>query len=87
MQFSEEDKTKVLNALREPEYDWRTIDGISSELRLPSATVQVILDYLSDDVVRSSRPDSKGRALFTTRDRYYGHLGRRVLTALTDRIL
>lgn len=82
------EKERVLEALNNPEFDWRTVDGIVGETGLDKEKVQSILDVLSNDVVRSTQMDSKGRPLFTTRRRYYAHLGlgNRVLSVLTDRI-
>jgi hypothetical protein len=88
MYISEQEKTSVLRALGNPEYDWRTTDGIVRETRLPAEKVQLILDLLSDKIVRSSRLDSRGRFLYTTRERYYRNrrVANRFLSVLTDRI-
>jgi hypothetical protein len=88
MVVSDDERQRVLKALENPDYEWRTVDGIVGETGLSPEKVQLILSQSSDDVVRSSQADSKGRPLFTTRHRYYGHVGfgNRVLSVLTDRI-
>jgi len=88
MHFSNDERAAVVKALSNPDYDWRTVDGIASETGLAKEKVQLILDYTANEIVRSAHPDSQGRVLYTTRDRYYGKLGlgQRVLSVLTDRI-
>jgi hypothetical protein len=81
---------QVVRALENPKYDWRTIDGISQETGIDPHQVGLILAFLPKvvDVVQSSVPDKKGRALFTTRK----HLNKtqsfanRILSAFSDRI-
>lgn len=87
MHFTNDDSAVVIKALNNPDFEWRTVDGIVRETGLTSETVQQILDDTAGQVVRSAQSDDKGRALYTTRDRYYRNLGLgRVLSVLTDRI-
>ncbi len=60
----------VLEALSNPEYEWRTIDGVSRETGLDSAEVSSIVQDLPTLVLRSRIPDNKGRDLYTTRKHY-----------------
>ncbi len=81
---------KVVRALENPKYDWRTIDGISEETGIDPHQVALILRFLPNlvDVVQSSVPDKLGRALFTTRNHYNErqNLANRILSVFSDRI-
>lgn len=60
----------IIRALEDPQYDWRTIDGISADTGLPQNDVLQHIVGLADVVIESTIPDKKGRSLFTTRERY-----------------
>ncbi len=83
---------RVLRALENPKYDWRTMEGISNETGIDHAEVARILHGISmmypDQIVQSSVPDNKGRPLFTTRRHYYRSrtLAERLLSTFSDRI-
>ncbi len=62
--------TRVLGALANPEYDWRTVDGLSRETGLDRQTVLEILERMPARVLRSVTPDSQGRDLYAMRSRY-----------------
>lgn len=79
----------VAEALQNPKYVWRTVEGIARETKLPPGDVLYALESdLSDSVVRSSIPDRKGRSLYATRDRYLKRRSvvNRVLSVLSDEI-
>ena len=80
---------RVLEALNDKRYTWRTVHGISHDTHLPESQVeQILVDSLADKVMRSSSPDNRGRSLFTSRARYKesrGLLGR-LITALSDQV-
>lgn len=60
---------KVIAALENPKYKWRTIDGISREAGVaPDKVVDAL--KASDIVARSSVASKSGDALFTTRARF-----------------
>jgi hypothetical protein len=61
---------KVIDALENSEWDWRTVDGIAEDTGLSVERVGEIIISLDDKVIRSSIPDEKGRALYTTRKHY-----------------
>jgi len=86
----DENGQMVVRALENPEYDWRTVDGISKETGLAPPLVVTILTFLPNvvDVVQSSVPDKQGRLLFTTRNHYNKrqNLPNRILSTFTDRI-
>jgi hypothetical protein len=79
----------VTDALNNPKYEWRTVEGIAKEASLPMGDVSYTLERdLSDEVVRSSIPDERGRSLYMTRDRYNRRrtLVNRILSVLSDEI-
>jgi hypothetical protein len=81
---------RVVRALENPKYDWRTIDGISSETGIDRNQVALLLTFLQStgEVVQSSVPDKRGRALFTTRNHYSSrrNVMNRILSVFSDRI-
>lgn len=60
----------VLQALANPDYEWRTIDGVSRETGLDSDNVSRLVHGLPALVMRSRIPDNKGRNLYATREHY-----------------
>lgn len=78
---------KILEALENPEYDWRTVPGIASEIGVPEPDVVKALNLMRDVIVRAT--DSEGRSLFTTRRHYEETHGfkDRLVSALTDRVV
>ena len=80
-------KHKLIKALENPAYDWRTVPGIAAEVDASEEEVISILNSMSDVVLRTE--DSEGRPLFTTRQHYqktHG-FGDRLLSALSDRVV
>ena len=61
---------RIMQALDDPRWNWRTVDGISRDTGIPHDEVQVSLYRSGRVVVRSPVHDRLGRALFTTRKRY-----------------
>jgi len=88
MYVPDEKGERVIKALENPKYDWRTIEGISRETGLGQDNVVQIMAVLSDRVIESSVPDKRGRRLFTTREHYYRKqtVANRILSAFSDRI-
>jgi len=86
----DEDGQRVVHALENPRWDWRTVEGISEETGIDHHRVAMILAFLPNvvELVQSSVPDKKGRALFTTRRHYDKRrtFANRVLSAFSDRI-
>jgi len=66
----DEEWNRILNALSNERYQWRTLDGIATEAELPVERVIALLDQHSRDIVRSSVPSATGRSLYTTRSKY-----------------
>jgi hypothetical protein len=79
---------KVLRALENPQFDWRTIEGISKETGLAVEAIRMALENLKDIVIRSSIPASDGRSLYTTRRHYNSRqsLLTRSLSAVTGSV-
>lgn len=70
--ISNSNKKKVIQALENGRYKWRTVDGIASEVKESKTLVVETINDLSRQgvVVRSSTPSTTGEALFTTRKHY-----------------
>lgn len=78
----------VIRALEDPNYEWRTAEGVAEQTGLPLASVRQILGELNGEIIRSSIPDESGRNLYTTRRHYRETqgLGTRILNALSDKV-
>ena len=76
---------KVVSALENPKWDWRTIGGISEETGIEPTQVSSILKTLPN-VVQTT--DKSGRPLFSTRNHYdkRQNIANRILSAFSDRI-
>jgi len=63
---------KVVAALENSKYDWRTIEGVTRETGLSFNDVFSVLKKLDLEgkLVQARNPDEKGRDLFTTREYY-----------------
>ena len=61
---------RIMGALEDARWDWRTVDGISRDTGIPPDEVRGFLARSGGTVVRSVARDRRGRALFTTRKRY-----------------
>ena len=59
----------VIKALEDPNWDWRTVEGVAESTGLSEERVQEVLES-SAAVIRSSVPDERGRPLYTTRKHY-----------------
>lgn len=60
---------RVVDALKNPKWDYRTIDGIARETGVTTTLVEQSLATLKDQVVCGLQLDRKGRKLFTHKDR------------------
>ena len=62
------EERKVFEALANPEWDFRTIDGIHRATQLPPEEISRILDrYKGELVQKSDLPDPQGRELYALR--------------------
>ena len=78
----------VVSALEDPNYEWRTVEGVSEQTGLSASNVRQVLEELNGEIIRSSIPDESGRNLYTTRKHYRETqgLGTRILSALSDKV-
>lgn len=79
----------VRASLESPQYNWRTIDGISQDTGLDYQSINdVLLQDLSGVVIKSRVPDEKGRTLYTTREHYKKSqpIWNRILAAVSDTV-
>ena len=78
----------VVGALEDPNYEWRTVEGVAEQTGVPASSVRQILEELNGEIIRSSIPDESGRSLYTTRKHYRQTqgLGTRILSALSDKV-
>jgi hypothetical protein len=78
-----DDSEKVLSALNNKDFVWRTVDGVVKETKLSEPIVLTVLNSLPADIL--VRTTGRQGQLYTTRDHYYSSqsfLGR-FLTAAT----
>ena len=66
--------TSVTNALQSPQWEWRTVNGVSTDTGLSEEIVRKIIRYLisTGDVIQSEVDSEDGRKLYTTRKHYEG---------------
>ncbi len=67
--ITDDRERKVLAALADPQWDFRTVQGIARETGLPEPEVSVILNKYPDLIRRAYVPDPSGRDLFTLKER------------------
>jgi len=60
---------KVFEALANPQWDFRTVSGLSRDTGLPEVEIRTTLDKYGSLVRKSLVPDRHGRELFTLRSR------------------
>jgi hypothetical protein len=79
---------RVLEALENPNYQWRTLGGLAEETGLPPDEITQILEGALADQVVTTLDMHPPRWLYTTRRHYRNKqpLWNRILTVLSDRI-
>jgi hypothetical protein len=86
---SPDDRQKVIAALEDDRYVWRTIEAIAKDTGLNEVIVEnAVLWDDQVDAIAASNPDKKGRMLYTTRRHYQKKrsLGWRVLGAIAGKM-
>lgn len=85
---NENDKEKVIKALEDDRYKWRTIKGIATAARISPAKVEAVLQAQQDKIVRSSINGANGEALYATRRHFKkkSSFGERVMAAMRNRM-
>jgi hypothetical protein len=78
----------VLEALEDPRYGWRTVDGVARQTGLTRKEVLAVMDASADRVLRSRSTTPDGAPLYTTREHYQRRagVGARLLAALRNRV-
>ena len=85
----EPDSTRVVfEALEDPRYLWRTVDGVARQTGLTPKEVLAALEANPDRVLRARATAPDGASLYTTREHYQRRagIGSRVLSALRNRV-
>ena len=67
--MTQEEEEKIIDALKDLRWDYRTIDGIARDTKLTPEQVKSFLESRKDIVWKSSIPDKLGRDLFTLNER------------------
>ncbi|MEO9385868.1 hypothetical protein [Chromobacterium phragmitis] len=78
---------KILKALENPKFKWRTIGGIAKEAKVSPDIVRAVVTQRSERIVKSSVPNTKGEPLFTLREKHRVQTSafRRLVSALKNR--
>ena len=66
----ENEWTLIKNALENPKYKWRTLNGVAKETGLDPNTIKDTINLKQYTIVASAAPAPDGSELFTTRDHY-----------------
>jgi len=64
------DVQKVLEALEDAKYRWRTVKGIAAATGLTEAAVLEVINAKRDAIIQSTIPSTTGEDLYTTRKHY-----------------
>lgn len=82
-----ETKDRVIGAISESTYKWRTPRGIAKDSGVPLPQVLETLER-SDGFVRARKGNRQGEPLYTTKEKYKktSTLGQRIISAITNKI-
>jgi hypothetical protein len=61
---------QIINALSNPKFSWRTLDGVSRETGLKQDEILKFIESNPNLFIKSRISDEKGRALYATREHY-----------------
>jgi hypothetical protein len=67
-EVTDEPARRVLSALLDPNYEFRSAQGLAAEAGISKGETQKILDAYSQFVRRSGQPDKRGNPLYTARE-------------------
>jgi hypothetical protein len=86
--FDSVQEQAVKTALENPNYRWRTVEGVANETGLSAETVEAVIRKNQETVFKSSIPSNKGEALYTTRSHFLkkASLGEKLLGAIKNRL-
>jgi hypothetical protein len=78
---------RVLQALGDSKFRWRTLNGVARDSDQSIETVHQVIAQVADQVVRSSVPSKDGQDLYTTRENFRASasIPERLLGALKNR--
>lgn len=68
-----DDADRMLKALRDEKFVWRTVRGLSAEIGIPGDAVVGILTQLGEEVIQSSVPSKDGEALYASKSHFRKH--------------
>lgn len=63
------EEEKVIGALNDSHYEWRTIKGLSTATGLDASKVLSIIEKNASEIVQSSSFSPAGEALYSTREK------------------
>jgi hypothetical protein len=75
MAYSDHDRTKVLAALSDDRYTWRTIRGVATDTQVAESQVLEIFNHSRDRVIFSNYYSKQGEQLFALREHLIKKLG------------
>ncbi|MGF6790159.1 hypothetical protein [Paraburkholderia sp. 35.1] len=80
-------EAKILAAIEESKYTWRTAEGISKEVNYPEQQVEEILNR-SEQFIKAIRSNQHGQPLYSTREKYEADAGirERLLSVITNKL-
>jgi hypothetical protein len=83
MSLNTDQKPKIIHAMQESSYRWRTARGLSKDTGIG---IEDVVDFLerSPAVVRAKKSNSKGQALYALRDKSVP-LGQRIANVILNR--
>jgi hypothetical protein len=81
--------SQITTVLENPNYKWRTVNGVVKESGLPADVVVTVLTTNTETFLRSSIPANNGEPLFTTRKHFLetATSSEKFLGALKNRIV
>jgi 23S rRNA maturation mini-RNase III len=83
-----ETREKILAAIKESTFKWRTPRGIAQSSGI---NINDVMEYLNSEevIIQSRNTNAKGEPLFTTAEKYRQTtgLGSRVLSAITNKVM
>lgn len=63
----DEKEIKIIGALENDKFKWRTIDGIANDTNISKEEIASIISKCDDLIIKSNIPSIDGKELFTTR--------------------
>jgi hypothetical protein len=69
-QIDRAEKYRILKALENPDYEWRTVEDLSQETGLSKDKIESVLKRLSNHIIKSRDLDVRGQERYTTISHY-----------------